>query len=128
MSKQYFSRTLSAAVFLALTALPGHAQDSDGCYNASGCVSSSSKWSGNKLITTIHNKCAGGIYIKVCTRRTKGKPDCGASHVNGRSKYTFSGYNAHSSGDARYTWVGSMRSSKDWVCTGKVSGWHDSLF
>lgn len=128
MSDTRISRIVAAAAVFATTVMPANAQDSDGCFDASGCITSTSKWSGSTLVTTIHNSCGNGVYVRVCTRRNKGNPDCGASHVNARGKYTFTGYNAHSSGDVRYTWIGSKYASKDWVCSGKVDGFNDSLF
>lgn len=121
--------TLALVATLGLpVAAPVAAQDADGCYDASGCLSATSKWSGSTLNTKVTNNCNGGVYVRVCTRRAQGKPDCGASHIGGNRSYGFSGYNAHSSGDVRWTWVGSMRSSKDWVCSGKVNGFNDPMF
>lgn len=122
--------SIMAAIGLAVSIFGGAAaaQDSDGCYEASECATSELEWSGSTLIARVRNGCSEGIYVRLCILKDDGREDCGASHVAGGRTESFHTYNAHTSGQVNYRWVGSMFGSKDWVCSGKVSGWHDPMF
>ncbi|MGB2246828.1 MAG: hypothetical protein ACPH3N_04120 [Alcanivorax sediminis] len=106
--------------------------DSDTCWDGlsntgSPCmVVADTKWSTHtqgKFIVTYRNVCSQRIYARFCNERNSGSADCGASGILPGSTKGWSTYKAN--GRYSYNWVGVTKPSKDWVCSGKVSGWND---
>ncbi|MEI4194831.1 hypothetical protein [Roseovarius sp. E0-M6] len=117
-----------AALAVSLVAPPAMAQDSDGCFNtASKCISVTSKWKNDEFISYFTNNCQGRVYAKFCNQRENRSADCGASGIGEGRRHSWRTY-SDATGRTRVRWVGSVKSSKDWVCGGKVPGWHDPLF
>ena len=121
MSK-YLLLTLA---FLSPTALASYSSsvDSRGCWdgrtsNGGPCmVVQNTEWTGSnndRLKVTYYNQCAERIYASFCNERSDGSEDCGASGIRGYKTKTWSTYNAN--GQYSYEWVGSVKSSADWVC------------
>lgn len=105
------------------------AADEDGCYNPPNrCLSVSSEWtSSGNLKLNLANNCRAGVYAKWCVLKAGGGDSCGASHISKGRTYSTTMYNAHESGRHAWRFVGSERSSKDWVCAHKRSGWDDDF-
>jgi hypothetical protein len=59
----------------------------------------------------------------MCNDKKNGTKDCGSTGLKGGKTTKWSTYNA--TGEYNWKFVGVVKSSKDWVCAGKVSGWHD---
>jgi len=99
--------------------------DKDGCFKTPrNCVAMSSKWKKKRFISYYTNNCGARIYIRFCNKRAGKTPDCGASGLKaGKRKAWHTSRNATSQYYAN--WVGSVKGSKDWVCSGKVRGWKD---
>lgn len=99
--------------------------DSDTCWSPPDyCIQSNASWSkhtDDKLIVRYTNTCQHRIYVKFCNTRMGGGEDCGASGIAGGSSHNWYTYNA--TGRQSYKAVGVLKSSKDWVCSSKVSGW-----
>ena len=106
--------------------------DDDTCWDARNSggarcmVVHNTKWSqyskGN-FIVTYRNSCNNRIYARFCNERKDGSEDCGASGSGAGKTKSWSTSNAN--GRYSYRSIGVERGSKDWVCSGKVSGWHD---
>lgn len=105
------------------------AADEDGCYDApNSCLSVSPQWtSSGNLKLNMTNNCSAGIYAKWCVLEADGGDSCGASHISRGRTYSSTTYNPDDSGRHAWRFVGSEQASKDWVCSGKVSGWQDDL-
>lgn len=121
MSK-YFLMILA---LLSPTALASYSSsvDSRGCWdgltsNGGDClVVQNTSWGGsdgNRFKVTYYNQCNERIYASFCNEKTNGPDDCGASGIRGYSTKSWTTYNA--SGRYSYEWVGSVKSSADWVC------------
>ncbi|MEQ3637488.1 hypothetical protein [Alcanivorax sp.] len=106
--------------------------DDDTCWDARNSgggpcmVVHNTKWSqyskGN-FIVTYRNSCNNRIYARFCNERKDGSEDCGASGIGAGKTKSWSTSNAN--GRYSYRSIGVERGSKDWVCSGKVSDWHD---
>ncbi|MCK0154765.1 hypothetical protein MWU49_13680 [Alcanivorax sp. S6407] len=106
--------------------------DSDTCWDGrtptgGPCmVVADSKWSTyteGKFIVTYKNVCNHRIYARFCNERNSGSDDCGASGIAPGNTKGWSTYKAN--GRYSYNWTGVTKASKDWVCSGKIDGWHD---
>lgn len=82
-----------------------------------------SQYSQDKFIVTYRNTCDHRIYARFCNNRNGGSPECGASGISAGNTKKWATNNA--SGRYSYKWVGVTQGSKDWVCSGKVSGWNN---
>lgn len=52
--------------------------------------------------------------------------DYGATEFRaGRTTYWSTGEGVAPTGSTSWEWIGSNKSGSDWVCSGKVDGWHD---
>ncbi len=121
-------KAASAAFILSMLPFAIAAQDADGCSaTRSSCVSGSGEWtSSGALKLRLTNNCGKRIYIKFCNERDGESPDCGASGLSAGRSTTWTTHDA--TGRNQWTWVGSARTSKDWVCSEKVDGWNDPMF
>ncbi len=97
--------------------------DKDGCFKPrKQCVATTSKWKKKQFISYYTNNCGARIYIRFCNKRAGKSPDCGASGLKaGKRKSWVTSRNA--TGRFYANWTGSLKGSKDWVCSGKVRGW-----
>jgi|TARA_R110002073_G_scaffold84612_8_gene202030 hypothetical protein len=133
----YHMKLGNIALFILLT-LSGFAHadyrssvDEDTCWDAKSpsggsCISATSRWSEHtkgKVIAEYTNNCDHRIYLRMCNGRNSGSDDCGASGVAPHSTKSWSTSNA--TGNYSYNAIGVTQGSKDWVCSGKVSNWHD---
>lgn len=126
-------RSLLAAA-IATLAFHGHASaqnaDRNGCYNpARQCVRGEVQWleGGRLLSARMTNNCPGRIYIRFCNLRRNGTQDCGADGLApGRTK-VWSTYNAVRPARSGYRYTGSLKGGSDFICAGKVPGWHSAL-
>lgn len=126
------------ALFSTTVASASHSSslDKDGCWDAktdygASCLSTSSEWSKSKystdrIIVSITNRCNYRVYARFCNQRYNNKPDCGASGI--RAGYTKKWSTAYATGRHNSRVIGSDVSSKDWVCSGKARGWRDPMF
>lgn len=106
--------------------------DEDSCWDGrtSGggdCVvvddASWSQYTDGQFKVRYKNICDHRVYVRYCNGRENGSEDCGATGIGAGRTSSWSTYNA--SGEYSYNWIGVERGSMDWVCSGKVSGWHD---
>lgn len=126
-------RSLLAAAFVTLV-FQGHASaqsaDKDGCYSAPRqCVRGQVQWleNGRLLSARMTNNCGSRVYIKFCIHRANGSRDCGADGLPpGRTK-VWNTSNADRRMIARFRYVGSLQSGKDWVCAGRSPNWNAPL-
>ena len=82
-----------------------------------------SEYSKNRFIVKYKNICNHRIYARFCNERNNGSEDCGASGISPGRTHGWATGNAN--GRYSYNWIGVGKGSKDWVCAGKVEGWHD---
>lgn len=126
MNKTLNVLTTALLLQLPLTAAALNA-DEDGCWDApSHCITASARWSKHnegKLISEFTNTCRHRLYIRFCNEKNNGSEDCGSSGLKpGKTKKW-----GTNKATGEYSWrhIGSVTPSKDWVCSGKVRGWHD---
>ncbi|MET4102315.1 hypothetical protein ABIE58_001745 [Roseovarius sp. MBR-78] len=116
------------ALAVSVLTTPAVAQDSDGCFaTANKCVSITSKWKDGAFISYFTNNCSGRVYARYCNEREAGRHDCGATGIRQGKRHSWR-TGSDATGRVNIYWVGSLHSSKDWVCSGKVEGWRDPMF
>ncbi len=107
------------------------AQDEDGYYNTSNdCVGFYAQWESEDVFESqFTNYCEDRIYIRFRNETYDGE-DCSADGLSyGETKYWDAWIpNSGATGQYAAWWVGSLDSGKDWVRSGKVSGWRDDMF
>lgn len=107
--------------------LSSGAVDADGCYlPLTQCVTATTKWvtlfGTTSFVAKYTNNCSAGIYIKFSNQRNNLTWDSGADHLSAGGATSWETYDAN--GAYTYMYVGSTKSSYDWVCAGKVSNWN----
>ena len=119
---------LVLAASLCLFSAPANAQ-SDSCFNANNCTSSSSEWSPytrDRLNIRLRNNCNRGVYVRLCGEQRNGREFCVAEWIRGNG--TFNTYIFNSSGRFRWREVGAGRSSDAWRCSSRISNWTRRMF
>ena len=71
------------------------------------------------------NLCEARVYVKACILKYDAKygPSCGSFGVLKGKRGFWDAYNAPR--DHSFKVVGSVKGGNDWVCAGKIEGWHD---
>jgi len=122
MNKTVSAMCLGLISVVAISVTPAMAVDSDGCwsgrYSGGSCLEYHAYQKNNKTYIKLNNRCNERLYMKWCAG---GK--CGADGLRGGQTKTKYEFITTSSVMAKA--VGSTKSSKDWVCSGKVNDWHD---
>ena len=108
----------------------GAASDEDGCWETpNNCVSVTTEWTnGGDFRTRATNNCGGRIYMRFCHQAPGlgSGSDCGQGGVrNGQTESWQTSSGSNPTGSSHYQWIGSENPASDWVCSGKVEGWHD---
>ena len=107
----------------AWTQTPADA-DEDGCWDPPpDCLAINTEWQGERFWSFGTNNCGGRVYAKFCNERNKNGDDCGAAGIPAEGGVSWASFDA--TGNTAWQWVGSNNGAKDWVCSGKVDGWHD---
>jgi hypothetical protein len=116
------------ATVLVLAPKPAAAQ-SNSCFNASNCTSTSSEWSRNtrdRLNIRLQNNCNRGVYVRLCGEQRNGREFCVAEWIRGNG--TFNTYILNTTGRYRWREVGSARSTEAWLCANRINGWTRRMF
>lgn len=101
-------------------------EKADGCYTPNNsCIRNESGWKDGKFFVRLRNECGGRIYLKYCVSNNKGGKSCEASGVQPGKRQVSPMYQAAENTSVSWIYTGSKRGVKDWVCSGKVSSWHD---
>ena len=95
--------------------------DDQGCWDGldsygNDCVvKNDSWWNDGKLTLELKNRCSHRVYVQACLgKKDSNWDDCGAFHIGAGRTYRYYTYRAN--GDANWNWIGSTKSSQDWVC------------
>lgn len=125
MEKIMKSTALAAAIMLAAGwhhDASAQEVDKDGCWEAYDCVTVATEWDGDNFIARYTNVCGLSVYLKACNQSAylASGMSCGAfSLPPGETKawHLYSGNEP--TGRYAWAWVGSSRSSMDFVCSKK---------
>ena len=104
--------------------------DEDGCWRTPpGCVAITiGQNTFYPVISRGTNNCGGRVYARFCNEAPglSADGDCGAGGIRDGGTKSWATSKGHEpTGRTHWQWVGSTNWIKDWVCTGKVEGWHD---
>ena len=109
-------------VMVGTGSYPAFSADQDGCWtgrHSSGpCLEYSTYEKDGKTYFEFSNVCEDRLYISW----KAGKSGGADSLRGGKTKTT---YEYVTGGRVSVKAIGSNKPSNDWVCAGKVSGWHD---
>lgn len=81
------------------------------------------RWRDDNFLVRYRNICEHRLYVKYCNQKKDGSWSCGSTGIGGGRTSTWDTYNA--SGRYHYRFIGVLKGSNDWVCSGKVRGWND---
>ena len=101
--------------------------DKDGCWSGTKdgvrpcLVQVDTRLKDGSLKIKFKNQCAIRVYTKVCHYTRTNYWSCSSFGVKAGSTYKY--WDSNSTGRTKMKVIGSKKSSKDWVCSGKVKNW-----
>lgn len=96
-----------------------------GCYTprAHQCVVSSTEWHGDRMTTTLQNRCEGRVYVRICNLMANGQDDCGQIGIYQGESGRWGTQNADNRGSSWWQYTGSHNAVNDWVCASREHDW-----
>ncbi len=117
-------------LLVSVSASASIAADRDGfSFNLVSYVqASANQYNSGTFKLTLKNHCGRRVYMKFCLEMSRGSHDCGANGDRSGSSTTWSSSSPYLTQRYSYKYIGSERSSHDWVCSGKTSDWNADTF